>query len=421
MTENCRNTEKQMQRGGSCPAEAVRKDFPILTERTAYLDNAATTQKPRCVIEAVKRFYEEENANPLRGLYELSAAATQEYEDAREAVQGFIGASFPEEIIFTRNTTESLNLIAYSWALNNLGPGDGILTSVEEHHSNLLPWQMAAKKTGASLYYLEPDREGRISGEAFRAALKPGTKLAAVTQVSNVLGAENDIRLFAEIAHEAGAVFVCDGAQSVPHMKVDVRELDVDFLAFSGHKMLGPMGIGVLYGKKALLEEMDPFLRGGEMICSVSLDGASWAQLPAKFEAGTVNAAGAAGLHAAIRYYEKLGWDRITEAERELTRYAIEGMKKIPFVKILGSPDPERHNAIVTFTVEGVHPHDIAAIMDEDHICVRAGHHCAQPLMNFLGVSSSARASFAFYNTKEEIDRFLVCLGSLRRRMGYED
>ena len=381
MTENCRNTEKQMQRGGSCPAEAVRKDFPILTERTAYLDNAATTQKPRCVIEAVKRFYEEENANPLRGLYELSAAATQEYEDAREAVQGFIGASFPEEIIFTRNTTESLNLIAYSWALNNLGPGDGILTSVEEHHSNLLPWQMAAKKTGASLYYLEPDREGRISGEAFRAALKPGTKLAAVTQVSNVLGAENDIRLFAEIAHEAGAVFVCDGAQSVPHMKVDVRELDVDFLAFSGHKM----------------------------------------QLPAKFEAGTVNAAGAAGLHAAIRYYEKLGWDRITEAERELTRYAIEGMKKIPFVKILGSPDPERHNAIVTFTVEGVHPHDIAAIMDEDHICVRAGHHCAQPLMNFLGVSSSARASFAFYNTKEEIDRFLVCLGSLRRRMGYED
>ena len=421
MADLCKNPEKQTCRDRFRPVEEIRRDFPILAGGMAYLDNAATTQKPLCVMEAVERFYKEENANPLRGLYELSAAATKEYEDAREAVRRFIGASAPEEIIFTRNATEGLNLAAYSWALNRLGPGDRIMTSVEEHHSNLLPWQMAAAKTGAELYYLEPDMEGRISEETFRAALKPGTKLVAMTQVSNVLGRENDIRLFASIAHEAGALFVCDGAQSVPHMKVDIRELDVDFLAFSGHKMLGPMGIGVLYGKKALLEEMDPFLRGGEMIRSVTREGASWAQLPEKFEAGTVNAAGAAGLHAAIRYYEKLGWGRITETERELTRRAMEGMSRIPFVKILGSPDPDRHSAIVTFTVEGVHPHDVAAIMDEDGICVRAGHHCAQPLMQFLGVSSSARASFAFYNTEEEIDCFLACLSSLRRRMGYED
>ena len=378
--------------------DRVRADFPLITEDVAYLDNSATSQKPQSVIEAGKRFYETENANPLRGLYRLSVAATETYEQAREAVRAFIGAGSTEEIIFTRNATESLNLVAYSWALDNLKAGDDILVTVIEHHSNMLPWQMAAKKTGANLHYLYPDKTGAVTEEMFRNALTPETKLVCMTQLSNVLGRSYDLRTYAKIAHEAGAVFVGDGAQSTPHIPVNVTDLDVDFFAFSGHKMLAPMGIGVLYGKKALLERMQPFLRGG-----------------------TVNAGGAAGLLAAIEYYQKLGWAFIEQRELELTRYAMEQMKDVPHVTLLGSDRPEEHHGILTFKVDGVHPHDIAAMMDEDGVCVRAGHHCAQPLLKYLGVPNTTRCSLAFYNTEAEIDRFTASLATLRSRMGYQD
>ncbi len=377
--------------------DRVRADFPLITEDVAYLDNSATSQKPQSVIEAGKRFYETENANPLRGLYRLSVAATETYEQAREAVRAFIGAGSTEEIIFTRNATESLNLVAYSWALDNLKAGDDILVTVIEHHSNMLPWQMAAKKTGANLHYLYPDKTGAVTEEMFRNALTPETKLVCMTQLSNVLGRSYDLRTYAKIAHEAGAVFVGDGAQSTPHIPVNVTD------------------------KKALLERMQPFLRGGEMIDYVTTEGAVWAELPHKFEAGTVNAGGAAGLLAAIEYYQKLGWAFIEQRELELTRYAMEQMKDVPHVTLLGSDRPEEHHGILTFKVDGVHPHDIAAMMDEDGVCVRAGHHCAQPLLKYLGVPNTTRCSLAFYNTEAEIDRFTASLATLRSRMGYQD
>lgn len=401
--------------------DQIRADFPLITDDFAYLDNSATSQKPQSVIDAEAHFYETENANPLRGLYKISVKATDDYESAREAVRSFIGAESPEEIIFTRNATESLNLVAYTWALDNLKPGDEILVSIVEHHSNMLPWQMAAQKTGAKLNYLYPDKKGFLPEETFRKALTPATKLVCMTQLSNVLGMKYDLKTFARIAHEQGAVFVGDGAQSVPHVPVDVKDLDVDFLAFSGHKMLGPMGIGVLYGKKELLENMNPFLRGGEMIDSVTTEGAVWAGLPHKFEAGTVNAGAAVGLHAAIDYYQKVGWDFIEERERALTRYAMERMKAVPHVTILGSDDPDDHHGILTFKVDGVHPHDIAAIMDGDGVCVRAGHHCAQPLLKYLGIPNTTRCSLGFYNTEKEIDRFIASLRTLRTRMGYPE
>lgn len=399
--------------------QEIRKDFPLLSPDVAYLDNSATTQKPRQVLDAVRAFYEQENANPLRGLYELSLKATDSYENAREAVRTFIHAGSPEEIIFTRNATESLNLVGYSWSEDHLKPGDEILITILEHHSNMLPWQQAARRTGAKLNYLECDPTGAITEESFRKAMTPNTKLVCMTHVSNVIGRTNDLKTFARIAHENGAVFVADGAQSVPHMPVDVQDLDVDFLAFSGHKMLSPMGIGVLYGKKKILDDMPPFLYGGEMIEYVTREGATYAELPHKFEAGTVNAGGAVGLHAAIRYINQIGFDKIIERENHLTAYAMEKIREIPEVHILGSPDPLDHHGILTFTVDGVHPHDIAAMMDEDHVDVRAGHHCAQPLLKFLGKMSTARASFAFYNTEEDADRLVASMKTLRKRMGY--
>ena len=401
--------------------DKVRADFPEICGEFAYLDNSATSQKPQSVIDAVKDFYEKINANPLRGLYKISVAATDAYEDAREAVRSFIGAKSTEEIIFTRNATESLNLVSYSWAQNNLREGDEILVSIVEHHSNMLPWQMAAHRTGAKLNYLYPDKTGSITEEAFREALTPHTKLVCMTQLSNVLGRSYDIKTFAKIAHEQGALFVGDGAQSTPHMPVSVTDLDVDFFAFSGHKMLAPMGIGVLYGKRDLLDSMDPFLRGGEMIDYVTTEGATWTELPHKFEAGTVNAGGAVGLHAAIDYYNRIGWEFIEQRELDLTRYAMEKIRKVPHVTVLGSDNAEEHHGILTFKVDGVHPHDIAAMMDEDGVCVRAGHHCAQPLLKFLGVPNTTRCSLGFYNTESEIDRFISGLSTLRSRMGYTD
>ena len=329
-----------------------RQDFPLLREnKTVYIDNAATAQRPDCVLEAEKRFYETANANPLRGFYPLSLAATEQYEEARKTVQKFIHAKSSKEIIFTRNTTESLNLVAYSDGLSNLREGDEIVVSIMEHHSNLLPWQMVSRMTGAKLHYLECTSEGELTDEALQKGINERTRLVAVAQVSNVLGCVNPLQKITEMAHRVGAVVVVDGAQSVPHMPVDVQALDADFLAFSGHKLMGPMGIGCLYGKRELLEKMPPFLTGGEMIDSVHRDGAVFAPVPQKFEAGTVNAAGAVGLAAAIRYLQEKGFDSIQKKELELTQRAMEGLGALPYVHILGSKDPANHTGIVSFTI----------------------------------------------------------------------
>lgn len=397
-----------------------KEDFPLLREsHITYLDTAATSQKPAVVLDAEREFYEKYNANPFRGLYELGEAATQCYEDARAKVAHFINASAPEEIVFVRNATEALNLVAYSLGELLIREGDEILVSAMEHHSNLLPWQQLGKRTHATVRFLDCTPDGKITEEMFRAALTERTKIVAMTQVSNVLGCLNDIKTFAAIAHETGAVFVADGAQSVPHMRVDVQDLDVDFLAFSGHKMFGPMGIGALYGKRAWLEKMPPFLTGGEMIDSVTRERAVWAEVPHKFEAGTVNGGGAHALAAAIDYMEAVGFDEIERIESGLTAQLMDGMARIPGVHVIGSADAADHHGIVTFTIDGVHPHDIASILDADHIAIRAGHHCAQPLLKFLGVSSAARVSLGLYNTPEDIETFLHSLAQIRRQMGY--
>lgn len=397
-----------------------RNDFPLLMQnKIIYIDNAATSQRPQCVIDAEGDFYKNYNANPLRGLYSLSVEATEVYENAREAVRKFIGAEKSNEIIFTRNTTESLNLVAYSYGLSNVKKGDEIVVSIMEHHSDLLPWQMVAKTCGAELKFIECAKDGSIDLEKVKEIITSRTKIVAMTQVSNVLGREYPVKEIAKLAHEKGAVMVVDGAQSTPHMRVDVTDLDADFFAFSGHKLLAPMGIGVLYGKEELLEKMPPFLSGGEMIDSVTRTSAVYAELPHKFEAGTVNAAGAAGLKAAIDYIEKVGFDYIGEREIALTSRAIEKMKKIPHVNIIGSENADEHTGIVTFTIDNVHPHDISEILAADGIAVRAGHHCAQPLLTHLGLNSTARASFAFYNTEDEVDKFTDSVATIRERMGY--
>lgn len=397
-----------------------RKDFPLLqTNRTIYIDNAATAQKPAVVIEAEKQFYEESNANPLRGFYPLSLRATEVYENARVTVRNFIHADSEKEIIFTRNTTEGLNLVAYSYACHHLKPGDEIAVTIMEHHSNLLPWQMAAQVTGATLRYLECEPDGTLTDETLEIGINEHTRLLAVGHVSNVLGCVNPVRKMADRAHAFGAVVVVDAAQSAPHMPIDVHELQADFLAFSGHKLMAPMGIGVLYGKEALLEEMPPFMTGGEMISSVSREGAVFAELPHKFEAGTVNAAGAAGLAAAIHYIEEVGFETIEARELQLTRRAMEGLAKIPHVHVIGSEKPENHTGIVAFTIEQVHPHDVSEILAADGIDVRAGHHCAQPLLTYLKVYNTTRASFMFYNTPEEVDAFVKSVSEVRRKMGY--
>lgn len=397
-----------------------RNDFPLLMQnKIIYIDNAATSQRPQCVIDAEGDFYKNYNANPLRGLYSLSVEATEVYENAREAVRKFIGAEKSNEIIFTRNTTESLNLVAYSDGISNVKKGDEIVVSIMEHHSDLLPWQMVAKTCGAELKFIECAKDGSIDLEKVKELITSRTKIVAMTQVSNVLGREYPVKEIAKLAHEKGAVMVVDGAQSTPHMRVDVTDLDADFFAFSGHKLLAPMGIGVLYGKEELLEKMPPFLSGGEMIDSVTRTSAVYAELPHKFEAGTVNAAGAAGLKAAIDYIEKVGFDYIGEREIALTSRAIEKMRKIPHVNIIGSENADEHTGIVTFTIDNVHPHDISEILAADGIAVRAGHHCAQPLLTHLGLNSTARASFAFYNTENEVDKFTGSVATIRERMGY--
>ena len=400
-----------------------KKDFPLLREHRdiIYFDNAATSQKPDCVIKAEEDFYTQHNANPLRGSYPLSVEATDIYENSRIKVQKFINAASNREIIFTRNSTESLNLIAYSYGLTNVNGGDKVLVSGMEHHSNMLPWQMVTKVKGAELEYIECADDGSVDLERIKEQITDNTKIVAITQVSNVLGRVNPIKEIAKLAHEKGAVIVVDGTRSIPHMRVDVQDLDADFFVFSGHKIFGPMGIGVLYGKEKLLDAMPPFLTGGEMMDSVRRDGATYAELPHKFEAGTVNARGAAGLAAALDYVDSIGYEEMQKREEEVIRYVMEGMKKILHVHILGSQDPKEHLGIVSFAVDGVHPHDVNEILIADGICIRAGHHCAQPLLNSLGYNSTARRSFMFYNTIREGEKFLKSLATVREKMGYDE
>ena len=396
-----------------------KKDFPLLSgQDIAYLDNSATAQRPAVVLDAVKRYYENANANPLRVLYKLAMEATEDYERARARAAQFLNAARPEEIVFTRNTTESINLVAFTYGLANLKAGDEILVTIAEHHSNILPWQMVARQTGAELKFLECDEDGTFPAERVAQAVTERTRLAAVTQISNVLGCAGPVEQVIELVHKNGGVVLVDAAQSAPHMPIDVQALDADFLAFSGHKMMAPMGIGVLYGKWKLLEEMPPFLTGGEMIDSVTRTGAVWAPVPHKFEAGTVNGGGAAGLAAAMDYIDSIGWREILSREEELTRQAFEGMSAIPHVHIMGGKTAAEHHGILSFQIDGVHPHDVSAIFDEDGVCVRAGHHCAQPLLNFLGCSASTRVSLAFYNSEEDVARMLRSLKTVRGKMG---
>ncbi|MBC1414280.1 cysteine desulfurase [Listeria welshimeri] len=392
--------------------QKIRADFPILDQEInekplAYLDNAATSQKPKQVIEALTHYYEFDNANVHRGVHTLAARATDAYESARVKVAKFIHAREVAEIIFTRGTTSAINLVVDSYAEANIEAGDEIVISYLEHHSNLIPWQQLAKRKGAVLKYIELEEDGTISVEQAKKTIGEKTKIVALAHVSNVLGTITPIREIAAIAHKFGAVILVDGAQAVPHMEVNVVDLDADFYAFSGHKMMAPTGIGALYGKRELLDAMEPTEFGGEMIDFVELYDSTWKELPWKFEAGTPIIGGAIALGAAIDYLAEVGLANIHAHEQELVGYAIEEMSKIDGITIYGPKDASKRCGLVTFNLEGAHPHDIATILDEDGIAIRAGHHCAQPLMKWLDVSSTARASFYIYNTKEEIDALI--------------
>jgi cysteine desulfurase/selenocysteine lyase len=400
--------------------EVVRKDFPILEtlphgKRLVYLDSAATSQRPRQVIDRMVHFYEAENANVHRGVYELGEKATAAYEGAREAAARYIGARSTRSIVFTRGTTESINLVRYSWARANIHEGDEILVTEMEHHSNLVPWQLLAQESGAVLRHLPIDDEGRLRVDLLEEFVTDRTKLVAVTLMSNVLGTINPVREIADAAHSVGARVLVDAAQAAPHVVFDVNELDCDFLGYSSHKMLGPTGAGVLFGREDLLEEMPPFLGGGEMIREVWADRATWNEIPYKFEAGTMNIAQAVGMGAAIEYLEALGRDSIRTHEKELTKYALGKLAEIG-ATIYGPGDVEERGGVVSFNLEEVHPHDMATIVDQEGVCIRAGHHCAQPLMRKLGVPATARASFYVYNSTDDVD---VLIEALEKSKGW--
>lgn len=402
----------------------IREDFPILSLKVngrdiVYLDNSATSQKPKAVINAIKEYNEKMNGNPHRGAHYLSVAATEAYENAREKVKRFIGADNSNEIIFTRNTTESINLIAYTYGMTYIKPGDEIVIAVSEHHSNILPWQMVARAKNAVLKYMYLNKEGILDENEFKSKITDKTKIVSIAQMSNVLGTIFPVKEIIKYAHSKGAVVIVDGAQSVPHMKVDVKDLDADFFAFSGHKMLGPMGIGVLYGKEKILLETPPFLTGGDMIEYVTEQEATFAELPHKFEAGTQNVEGAVGLAAAIDYLEAIGLDDIEEYEKQLTSYTLDKLKEIPYVSLYGPKDVNLRGGIISFNIKDVHPHDVASIIDTYGVSVRSGHHCAQPLMKYLGIQASCRASFYFYNTFEEADKFIDSIKNVRKWLGY--
>ena len=386
-----------------------KEDFPIFKNRDiAYLDSGATAQKPQIVIDAINNFYDKFNANPHRGAYTLSVEATAVYEDTRAKIAKFINAKHPEEIIFSKNASESLNLLAYSYGLDNLKKGDDVVISIMEHHSNLVPWQFVTQKTGSELKYMYINDEFELSKEEIESKITDNTKIVGITHVSNVLGTINNVKEIIKYAHKKGAVVIVDASQSIPHMKIDVQDLDADFLVFSGHKMFAPLGIGVLYGKRELLNKMNPFLMGGDMIEYVYEQKTTFAPLPNKFEAGTQNVEGVVGLGAAIDYINNIGYDKIQGHDREIVEYAREKLSKLDYLDIYMTPNVENHSAVISFNIKGVHPHDVASILDSENVCVRSGNHCAQPLMRFLDIDSTCRASFYIYNTKEDVDRLVA-------------
>ena len=390
-------------------ASPFKADFPLLANNPelVFLDSAATAQRPAAVLDAERSFYETMNANPLRGLYKLSVDATAAIDQARAKIAAFVGADDPAEVIFTRNASESLNLIAKTLGPTVLHEGDEVCISIMEHHSNLIPWQQVCRASGAKLVFLRPDDQGVIAPEEIAAKIGPKTKIVSVTHVSNVLGVENPIRAIADAGHTQGAIVIADGAQSLPHVLVDVKELGVDAFAFSAHKLGGPMGIGGLWAHRELLESLPPFLTGGEMIDSVTENGAVWAPIPEKFEAGTQDAAGIYATGVAIDYILEHGRTELEERERELAAYLCEKLQALPYVKIVGPDDPRAHIGAVSFTVDGIHPHDVSSLLDTKDIAIRAGHHCAQPLLTWMGIESCCRASVGFYNDKTDVDRLV--------------
>jgi len=402
----------------------IKTDFTILNQEingkeVVYLDSAATTQKPIQVNHAITNYNESSHGNPHRGAHHLSISATNEYNLARTTVKDFINAKDTKEIIFTRNTTESINLIAYSYGRKFVKEGDEIVLTISEHHSNILPWQQLAKEKNAVLKYMYLDEDYNISLEEIERTITTKTKIVAVSHMSNVLGTINPVKEITEYTHKMGGIVVVDGAQSVPHMKVDVQKLDVDFFVFSGHKMLGPMGIGVVYGKEELLEETPPFILGGDMIEYVTEQDATFAPLPYKFEGGTQNVEGAVGLRAAIDYLNNIGLDNIQNHERLLTKYALERIEDLSYMTIQGPKDLNKKGGIISFTIDDIHPHDIASILDSYGIAIRSGHHCAQPLMQYLNIPATSRLSFYLYNTKDDIDKFIEGIKNVRKWFGY--
>lgn len=391
--------------------ENIKKDFPILEDdKIVYLDSGATTQKPLKVINILEEFYKKYNANPHRGAYLLSTEATEIYENTRTKIAKFINAKHREEIIFTKNATESLNLIAYSYGMENIEKDDEIVISIMEHHSNLVTWQKVAEKTGSKLKYMYIDENYEIPDQEIKNRITEKTKIVSITHVSNVLGTLNNLKKIIEYAHQKGSIVVIDAAQSIPHMPIDVQELNADFLVFSGHKMLAPLGIGILYGKKEILNKMSPFLMGGDMIEYVYEQETTYAPLPNKFEAGTQNVEGVIGLGAAIDYIEEIGYENIHKMENEVLEYAREQLSKLGYIDLYLTPNKENHSGVISFNIKGIHPHDVASILDSQNVCVRSGNHCAQPLLRFMGIDSTCRASFYFYNTKEDVDKLVAGL-----------
>ena len=388
-----------------------KKDFPIFKNKDiVYLDSAATTQKPKYVIDKVNKFYETLNANPHRGAYSLSMDATEAYESTREKISKFIGARYKEEIIFTKNASEALNLIAYSYGLDNLLPDDEVVLSIMEHHSNLVPWQYITRKTGSKLNYMYINENYELDDCEIKNKITNKTKIVAITHISNVLGTVNKVKEIIKYAHKMGAIVVVDGSQSIPHMKIDVQDLNADFFVFSGNKMFAPLGIGVMYGKREILNKMQPFLMGGDMIEYVYEQKTTFAPLPNKFEAGTQNVEGVVGLGAAIDYIESIGYDKINKIEQELYNKAICELKKLDFIELYIPSNKENYSSVISFNVKGVHPHDVASILDSYSVCVRSGNHCAQPLLRYMGIDSTCRMSFSIYNTEDDILRLVISL-----------
>ena len=389
----------------------IKKDFPILENKNmVYLDSSATTQKPICVINSIEEYYKKYNANPHRGAYSLSIEATEEYEKARAKIAKFINARYSEEIIFSKNATESLNLIAYSYGMENVNKDDEIVLSIMEHHSNLVPWQNVCKKKNAKLNYMYINNEFELSDEEIESKITDKTKVVGIVHISNVLGTINNIKKIIKYAHKKGAIVIVDATQSIQHMSIDVQDLDADFLVFSGHKMMAPLGIGVLYGKKELLNKMTPFLMGGDMIEYVYEQETTYAPLPNKFEAGTQNVEGVIGLDAAIDYIESIGYENIQKIEKELTDYAMDKLSKLDYLELYVTPNKANHSGVISFNIKGIHPHDVASILDTEGVCVRSGNHCAQPLLRYMGLDSTCRVSFYIYNTKEDVDKLVQAL-----------